>query len=152
MKKKILIMICGLTTLGLLIVGSFAYYSGQKESQYLTTAVPYIKKIIPELSKWDPTIARKHMSEEFLRKVSDEKFSRTIQVLSRMGNLQTLAEPHFEEIYSGDTPDGEKQTIISYTVQAKYDTGDATITMGLLDLGERFKVYRFNVESEVLAQ
>ncbi len=151
MKKKILIMVCGLTALGLLIVGGFNYYSGQMETQYLTTAVPYVKLVIPELSKWEPAIAQKYMSAEFMRKTSPANFAKIITAMSRLGALQEMAEPDFEEIYSGDTPDGEKQTIISYTIKAKYATGEATITMALLDHGEKFKVYRFNVESEALA-
>ena len=147
MKKKILIMVSGLTCLGLLIVGGFNYYSGQKESQYLTTAVPYVKMVIPELSKWDPVVARKYMSAEFMQKTSAENFSRIIKALSKVGVLQEVGEPNFEEIYAG-----ESQTIVSYTVKVRYDTGDAKITLGLLDQEGEFKVYRFNVESEALAQ
>ena len=152
MKKKVLIMVCGLTCLGLLIVGGFKYYSGQKEAQYLTTAVPYVKQVIPEFSKWDPVVAEKYMSEKFMQKTSDEKFAQAISALSRVGALEEMDEPVFEEIYSGDTPQGEKQTIISYTVKARFDTGDAKITLGLLDKDGEFTVYRFNVESEALAR
>lgn len=152
MVKKILIMLCGLTSLGLLIVGGFHFYSGQKEAQYLTTAVPYVKQVIPELSKWDPVVARKYMSRKFMQEISAEDFARVIKALSRLGTLQEMAEPNFEEIYSGDTPAGEKQTIVSYTVKAQYATGAALITMALLEQGGDFKVYRFNVESEALAR
>lgn len=152
MKKKILVMVCGLTCLGLLIVGGFRYYSGQKEAQYLTTAVPYVKMVVPELSKWDPLVARQHMSAEFMQKTSEENFAKIIAAMSKLGALQKLGEPNFEEIYSGDTPGGEKQTIISYTVAARYSSGEAKITMGLLDKGGLFKVYRFNVESAALSR
>lgn len=151
MKKKILVMVCGLTSLGLLIVGGFSYYSGKKETQYLTTAVPYIKMVVPELSKWDPVIAGRHMSSEFMQKTSAEDFAKIIAAMSKLGSLQELGEPNFEEIYSGDTPAGDKQTIISYTVAARYSSGEAKITLGLLDKEGIFKVYRFNVESAALS-
>jgi hypothetical protein len=152
MKKKILIMLSVLISLGLLIVGGFSYYSGQKETQYLTTAVPYVKMVVPELSRWDPVVAKQHMSAEFMQKTSEENFAKIIKALSKIGTLQEMEEPKFEEIYSGDTPAGEKQTVVSYTVKARYDTGDAKITLGLLDQAGEFKVYRFNVESEALAR
>jgi len=152
MKKKILVMVCGLTALGLFIVGWFSYFAGQKEAQYLTTAVPYVKMVIPELSKWDPAVARKHMSAAFLQKTSEENFAKIITAMSTLGVLQSMDEPSFEEIYAGDTPGGDEQTIVSYIVKARYDSGDAKITMGLIDKGGVFKVYRFNVESEALAQ
>ena len=152
MKKKIFIMVCGLTALGLSIVGYFNYYADQKESQYLTTAVPYVKMVIPELSKWDPVIARQHMSAAFMQEISAENFDKVSRAMSQLGVLQEMDEPRFGEIYSGDTPGGEKQTIISYLVDARYATGDAKITLGLIDNAGAFKVYRFNVESEALAQ
>lgn len=92
------------------------------------------------------------MSAEFMQKTSADNFVRIIKALSKIGSLQEVGEPNFEEIYAGDTPAGEKQTIVSYTVKVRYDTGDAKITLGLLDQGGEFKVYRFNVESEALAQ
>ena len=152
MKRKILITVCGLTCLGLFIVGGFKYFSGQKEAQYVTTAVPYVKQVIPELSKWDPLVAQKYMSAKFMQKTSEEKFGQIITALSRIGALQEMDEPIFEEIYSGDTPEGKKQTIISYTIKARYDTGAAKITLALLDNAGEFTVYRFNVESEALAR
>lgn len=152
MIKKILITVGGLTCLGLFIVGGFKYFSDQKEAQYVTTAVPYVKQVIPELSKWDPVIVQKYMSAKFMQKTSEEKFARIINALSRIGALQEMDEPIFEEIYSGDTPEGNKQTIISYTIKARYDTGDAKITLALLDTAGAFSVYHFNVESEALAR
>ena len=147
MKKKILIMLCVLATVGLTIVGGFKYFSAQKESQYLTTAVPYIKQVIPEISKWDPALAQSYMSADFMKKTSEENFSEIIRAMSKIGVLQELAEPHFEEIYAGD-----KQTVVSYTIKARYTTGDAKITMALLDKDGVFKVYHFNVESQALAR
>ncbi len=150
MKKKLLIMFCFLAGIALTILGGFHYLSVQKESQYATTAVPYIKKVIPELSKWDPDIARKYLSQEFLEKTPEEFFNQTIRALAKIGSLQAMEEPHFEEVYSGDTPKGEKETIISYTVKATYSTGDALITLTLLDRGGVMSVYRFNVQSAAL--
>ncbi len=147
MKKKILIMICVLLSVGLTITGGFKYFSIQKEAQYLATAVPYIKQVIPEISKWDPVLARSHMSAEFMQKTSAENFANIIRVMSKIGALQELGEPHFEEIYAGD-----KQTVVSYTIKARYATGDAKITLALLDKDGVFKVYRFNVESAALAR
>ncbi len=151
MKKKLLIMFCFLSSIALTILVGFHYLSVQKESQYSTTAVPYIKMVIPELSKWDPEIARKYLSADFLKKIPAANFEHTIKALSKIGSLQTMEEPIFEEVYSGDTPDGEKETIISYTVNAKYSTVEAIITMTLLDRGGVMNVYRLNVQSEALA-
>lgn len=152
MKKKILIMFCILSCIALAIIGWFNYFSGQQAIEYEKTAVPYMNRVIPELSKWDPEIARKYMSTEFLQKVSPERFNLIIKTLSKIGSLQDMDKPKFEEIYAGKTPKGVDRTIISYTVNAKYSTGDAIITMSLLEQNGILEVYRFNVQSEALAR
>ncbi len=152
MKKKLLIMFCSLTALALFIIGSFHFYSAQKEAQYATTAIPYIEQVIPELSKWEPEISRQYLSAEFLQKTSADDFARIIKAMSKVGELQGMEVPEFEEIYSGDTPAGEKQTVISYQIKARYTSGDAIIIMSLLDRDGAFEVYRFNVQSEALAR
>lgn len=145
MKKKLFLLLGTLATVALLIIGGFRYYSHQKEAQYATTAVPYIKHVIPELSKWDPEVARNYMSADFMSKTSADNFARVINALSRLGTLEQMGAPHFEEIYSDD-----KQTVISYTLDAHYSSGDAVITISLLDQDGKLAVYRFNVQSKAL--
>lgn len=43
-----------------------------------------------------------------------------------------------------------KQTIVTYTIPAHYQNGDATITIRLLEDGKDFKLYHFNLQSMAL--
>jgi hypothetical protein len=147
MKKKLFIMLFMLTTIAVTIVVGFRYYSTQKQEKYATTAVPYLLKVIPELSKWDPVIARDYMSEEFMQSTSPADFANALKGLSRVGQLESLGVPQFEEIYTDN-----RQSIISYKVSAKYTTGAAEITIAILDQKNDFSVYRFNVRSAALAR
>ncbi|WP_020674735.1 hypothetical protein [Geopsychrobacter electrodiphilus] len=147
MKKKIFIMICVLASVAITIIASFHYYSAQKEKQYATTAVPYLLRVIPELSKWDPAVAQKYMSATFMQKTSAAKLASALKALSRVGELQDLGKPHFEEVFSD-----KDRLVVSYTVAARYSTGDAEITIAILDLNDAFSVYRFNIRSKALAR
>ncbi len=147
MKKKLAIMLLSLATIAATIFGGFHYYSGQKEAQYEQTAVPFIKKVIPEISKWDPKITRSYMSAKAREKNSEDVFNRTLLALSNLGTLQGMAAPQFEEIYSSNT-----QTILSYTVDTRYSNGDAIFTLSLLDQNGVLEVESFNIQSEALAR
>jgi len=146
MLKKIFIMIAVLVTVAITIIASFHYYAAHKEEQYATTLVPFLQKAIPELSKWDPAVAQGYMSPEFMKKTSPEQFAQALASLSRMGELQTLGEPHFEEVFSDNN-----QIVVSYTVKARYSAGDAEIIIAILDQNDAFSVYRFNIRSTALA-
>lgn len=147
MKKKIFIMICVLITVAITIILSFRYYSDKKEAQYATTVVPFLRQVIPELSKWDPEVARNYMSAEFMKKTSDQRFAAALKSLSKVGELQDLGEPKFEEVFSDNN-----QVVVSYRVQARYSTGDAEIIIAIIDKNDAFSVFRFNIRSAALAR
>lgn len=147
MKRKLAILFISLATIAATIIGGFHYYSAQKEAQYKQTAVPYVKRVIPELSKWDPEITRKYLSAQAKEKYSDDVFNRTIEALSAIGTLQEMGEPQFEEIYSSN-----RETVISYTVKTKYSKGDAIFTLSLLDSDGNIEVDTFYVQSQALAR
>jgi hypothetical protein len=147
MKKNLVLFAAMLALVAALIIGSFHYRALQQEEFYASRALPYIKEVIPRLSTWNPDIARTYMAEEFLLKISAENFDRIVGAMSRLGTLERLDEPRFEETFSEA---GEK-TILSYRVDAQYSSGPAKITISLLDMAGQLKVFRFNVESDVLA-
>ena len=147
MKKKLAIMLLSLATIAATIIGGFNYYSDQKEAQYEMTAVPFIEKVIPEISKWDPEITKSYMSAKAREKNSVEVFNQTLMALSNLGTLQEMAAPKFEEIYTSNT-----QTILSYTVDTKYSKGDAIFTLSLLDQDGVLEINSFNIQSEALAR
>lgn len=147
MKKKLVLFTGMLALVAALIIGSFYYRARQQEDFYASRALPYIKELIPRLSTWNPDIARTYMAEEFLRKISAENFDRIVAAMSRLGTLERLGEPKFEETFS----EAGNRTILSYRVDAQYTSGPAKITISLLDANGQLKVFRFNVESDVLA-
>ncbi|MCP3176516.1 hypothetical protein MJO47_05320 [Desulfuromonas sp. KJ2020] len=150
--KKVF-MVLGVVSLVVVLamagIGIFTWY---KSSQYKDTAVPYIKATVPELSKWDPEVIKGYMAPEGIKDVSDENFVKIIRYLSKLGALLSMEEPSFSNIYTGSTLEGGSQTIVTYTIDATYEKGDAEITMTLLDLGNTFQVYKFHISSMALVE
>ncbi len=132
-----------------LIVNIATWY---KEQQYEDTAARYVKAVIPELSKWDTESAKGYMAPKVLEQTENERFAKIIAHFSKLGSLKSFAEPDFSRAYTGTNPEEGTQTIITYTVDAVYEKGDAVITISLLETGDSFKIYKFHVSSMTLVQ
>jgi hypothetical protein len=132
-------------------VGSIVYnhYQGSK---YEDNAVPYIKQIIPVVSKWKPTAIRALMVPEVSTEISEDKFTETMTWFSKLGALQSFQEPAFQEVDTGAKTVIGMQTIVEYEIDAKYENGDALINIKLLDRGGSLELYSVNLSSETLLE
>lgn len=126
-------------------------YKRYKSAQYEETAVPYVKMVVPEISKWDPEIIKKYMPAESLEGTTEERMIKIVDYLSRLGELKNMEEPRFSSVTVRTIPGGEK-TVVTYTVDAEYKIGDAVMTIGLLDKEGSFTVHNFHINSEALAE
>ena len=150
MIKKIL-KGAGITLLVLvaLIIGA-GVWTGYKSAKYEKTAIPYMVKAIPEISKWKPDIMRSYMSPEIMAEVSDEDFIQMTNVLSKMGALVSTAEPVFQSVRTSSSVQTGSMTLVTYIVPAIYENGDAKLTVVLKEKNESFEIHRFNVDSMAL--
>jgi hypothetical protein len=142
-------MIAWFVVVTTIIVGSLLYDRYQP-SDYDVLAVPYIKTIVPEFSQWDSEKARALMVPEVSSTISEEKFSQIMTLFSRLGALQSMAEPKFEKVYTNQPTNFGSQIIIEYEVDAKYTNGDALISVKLLEREGSLQIYNFNISSELL--
>ncbi len=127
-----------------------AAYTGYKQSEYSETAVPYIRNVIPKISTWDPQKAKIFFVPGTFDNVSDEDFEKLFKWFSKLGQLKSIEDPQFLSVNSSATTSEGANTIVTYSIEAHYENGDATITIKLLDLNESFEVYSFNVNSMAL--
>jgi hypothetical protein len=131
-------------------VGGLEIYRSYQGSEFDKTAIPYIRQVIPEISKWDPETARALMNPDISATIPDEKFSRAMRFFSKLGALQGIDEPEFEEAHVDQETDIGKQTIVEYKVGAQYENDEAVIFLQLVEKGDSFEIYRFNFSSELL--
>lgn len=134
------------------VFASSVLYDRYKASEYEDFAVPYIEKIIPEISKWDPVVTRALMAPEVSAAIPEENFIEATSWFSRLGALQSMDKPEFEDVHSGTQASLGEQTIVEYNVDARYENGDATINLKLLERNGAFEIYRFNFGSEILLE
>ena len=149
--KKILIILAAVLTAVTFVLSSITIYTWYQSSKYEETAIPYVKMVVPEISEWNPDTIIELMPEESLKKTPKEDIVKIVDYLSRLGALLKIEEPEFSKVFTGATVDGVQNTLVSYTVDAEYESGEAVVTINLLDQGDSFKVYNFHFNSLALA-
>jgi hypothetical protein len=92
------------------------------------------------------------MVPEVSADISEDKFAQTMVWFSKLGALQSMEEPEFQEVDTGGKTVIGMQTIVEYEVDAKYENGDALLNIKLLDRNGSFELYSFNLSSEVLLE
>ncbi len=150
MAKKILKVLVILVLLIVLGIGGMFGWMKYEQSKYAATAVPFIQKVVPEIAQWNSEVFKSYMVPEALTAMPDADLTKLVNWLKKLGSLQSLGEPSFVHVFKGVNLLSGGQTIITYTIPAKFDAGDATITMRLLDQGKSFKIFHFNVNSKAL--
>lgn len=131
-------------------VGGLEMYRSYQGSEFDKTAIPYIRQVIPEISRWDPETARALMNPDISATITDEKFTRAMRFFSKLGALQGMDKPKFREAHVDQQTDIGKQTILEYIINAQYENDDAEIVLQLVEKGDSFEIYRFNFSSEFL--
>ena len=131
-------------------VGGLEIYRSYQGTEFDKTAIPYINEVIPEISKWNPETARALMAPEISATIPEEKFTRAMRFFSKLGALQSIGEPEFEQAHVDQEIDIGKRTVLEYKINAKYENADAIISLKLLEKGASYEIYRFNFSSEHL--
>jgi hypothetical protein len=150
LKKLFIMLACWFATIVAVVAGSYLY-SHFQAAEYDDRALPYIRKVVPEISQWNPEITRSLMAAEALATVSEEQLGRIMGLFSRMGGLRGMETPEFQKVLSQEDSGSGMQTVIAYELAATYENGDALISINLLERDGSFEVYRFNLSSEALA-
>ncbi len=148
LKKFFMLLIIWLVAI-IVIIGGSAIYDRYETSEYDVLAAPYLERIIPQLSQWDTETTRGLMASEVLSTIPEESFAKAMTMFSRLGQLKSMDKARFDEVHEVQESDIGQQTIVEYNVDAHYEHGDAVINLKLLPRDGTFKIYRFNVSSEL---
>jgi len=92
------------------------------------------------------------MAPEVSATIPEENFTQATILFSRLGALQSMDNPKFEDVHTGAQATLGDQTIVEYNVDARYENGDATINLKLLERNGSFEIYSFNFSSESLLE
>ena len=118
MFKKLLkgIGVVLLSLVGIIIV--IAAWSGYKSSQYEGTAIPYMDKAIPELSKWELDNFKKYLTPSVMEELNEKDLKTLIKGLSKMGELVEVGDYQFNTVTSRALTSGGSGTFVTYIVPA----------------------------------
>jgi hypothetical protein len=148
--KKFFFMLVAWLVVIIGVIGGSALYDRYKTSEYDDRAVPYIKEVLPEISKWEPATTKALMTPEVAATIPEEQFAQAMTLFSKLGTLQRIDDPKFLDVHTGEQAEVGDQTIVEYDVDAEYANGDATINLKLLVRNDLFEIYNFNFSSETL--
>ena len=149
MKKYFVLIALWVVCIVAVIVG-IEFYKSYQGTEFDKTAIPYIREVIPEISTWDPETVRALMAPEIAANIPEEKFTRAMRFFSKLGALQSIDEPEFSQVNVDQDTEIGKQTIIEYTIDARYENAKAEIILQLLERGASYEIYRLNFSSELL--
>lgn len=131
---------------------SIGIYTGYKSSSYEETAVPYIKEVIEEFSKWDVEQAKPYFDNKVLENTKAEDLEKMFKWFSKLGDLKSIQTLEFRNISSGVTTSEGAHTAITYIGLLNYEKGDANLTIILLEKENGFSVYGFKLNSMALIE
>lgn len=132
-------------------VSVYFIYGYVQSSRYDPTAVPYINQALPQLSRWDLDATKELLDEDALARVTDERLTQMLEYLARIGELEDFERPRFKSTSTAMTTGAIERTVITYSVAARYSSGDAEVTLSLLDRDGAYSLLHFNFSSQALA-
>ena len=152
--KKFLSIVGGIFLLFILaIAGFFGYvaYQGRgldaSSKAYIETNVP------PIISTWSKDELLKRASPQLLKILNEkpEQLDLLFQKLSKLGALRSFGEIKGDSLVSYNTQNG-KATTASYVATAKYENGEAKISIRLVQLSGQWQFIYFYVNSPLFLQ
>ena len=141
MKKLIKIAVLAIFTL-IVGFGACALYLDKKATELETTAVPFIKKVVPEISTWKMDVFKRYVTQESNDNTSDEDLAKLLKVFSKLGSLKSIDEISFIKI--------NNFVYLTYRIEASYENGPATINLILKETNGNFEISHCNIESWVI--
>ncbi len=139
--------------IGFVFIVGFSSYFGYgyvQANKYADTAIPYMEKVLPQLSTWDAAIARQFMAPEVAQTVTEENLQKLMLALSKLGSLNSITEFSFKNSVGIDDGLLSGGTVITYDVESEYSTGAAVVTLRLLERSGAYELYHFNFQSAAL--
>ena len=139
----------------IVVIGTIAgvhMYKSYQSSQFEATAIPYLEQVIPTLSEWGADKTRDLIAPEALANIPEENFGKAMALFSKLGELKGFDAPEFEKLFTDETAGVPPQNFVTYKVDAHYSNADAQLQIQLIERGDHFQLYNFNLSSAYLMQ
>jgi hypothetical protein len=111
--------------------------------------LPIVKEFIPVASSWKFEQCKRYFHPTLLAQVPNYKFKMIFKKFSSLGKLKSTEEPQMTGFYTQMLLTGKRCTDVTYQIPAKYENGKAEINITLVNDGNRYKVCRFTINSDL---
>ncbi|SRR6266567_2215090 len=135
---SIFLVIVVLGAIGIAFVAVRGSALDKESKTYAEAAVPAI------ITNWSEKELLDRASPEFRQGASQQQVDQLFGWVSSLGRLQKYDPPQGQALMSATTQSG-KVISAQYTTKARFEKGEATITLGLIKHGDQWQILRFNV-------
>ncbi|WP_283745359.1 hypothetical protein [Sideroxydans sp. CL21] len=147
--KKFLSIVGGIFLLSILVVGGFIGYAAYQGKDLDASSKAYIEANVPPIiSSWSKDELLKRSSPQLLKIVNEkpEQLDQLFLMLSKLGALRSFGDVKGDSNVSYTTQHGKAVTA-SYSATAKYENGEAQISIRLIQLAGQWQFLYFYVNS-----
>jgi hypothetical protein len=132
-------------------IGSLVGYYLHERSAFEVAARPYVKEAVPVLALWNLQVTKAYLAPAEVTGVSDEAWSQAISNLSRLGHLQSAGEPKLTDLSFRVNASLGIYQLATYEIPARFDAGEGSVKIGLLDDDGKFSVLAFHIATTASA-
>lgn len=138
------------------IVAAFIIWSGKKEKEIKAQTSAFVTETVTAISKdWNPDALARRAEPGLIKAMASqgEGIEDLFNVYRKLGNLKDDPDCRLKDTSSFNGAAGS-YTTVSYTCNAEYDNGPATllITLRRVDTRKDWKVYYINVSSPYFSE
>ena len=122
------------------------FYTNNQQQNYQAIAEPAAKKILLDISSWQAADMRRYLSPAANQTLSQEQLETLLSQYRPLGRLLSVNELYFSSLMSVFSLLGEPR--VSYTGTATFENGPASLTLTLVEQGNTFLIYNFNLSAD----
>jgi hypothetical protein len=149
--KKVLVVAGGVILVVLIVLGCFVGYASYEGSKLDASSKAYVDECVPAIvSAWSKDALLQRSSPELLNilKAKPDETDLLLAKFSKLGALRQYDGAKGDSFVAYNTAGG-KTTTANYTATARFENGDAQITIRLIQLDGQWRILLFNVNSSL---
>lgn len=128
-----------------LLTGLF-FYTDNQQQHYQAIAEPAAKKILMDISSWQASDMRLHLSPAASQTLSEEQLQKLLAQYRPLGRLLSVNEMFFSRLMSAFSLLGDNR--VSYTGTATFENSEASFTLTMVEQHNIFSIYNLNLSAD----
>jgi hypothetical protein len=147
--RRLLIVLGSIFLAAIVLIGIGIGYVAIRGSALDHDSKAYVDAVVPVIvDGWNEDALKERASPELRHAVTDTELDRLFRTLSsKIGKYKKYNGSKGQSIMSMTSQNG-RQTAANYQASVEFETGPATIDIGLIKHGDQWQIARFRVDSK----